>query len=99
MAKEILEIAKEIYNNAKNLNEKWVGNIKNWEDKIILNLSNWAKSEISPICSFLGGIVAQEIIKFTGKYTPINQWFWFEFSEITENIPENADNMYLSSTS
>jgi len=91
MAKEILEIAKEIYNNAKHLKENWVGNIKNWEDKIILNLSNWAKSEISPICSFLGGIAAQEIIKFTGKYTPINQWLWFEFSEITENIPENAD--------
>ena len=91
MAKEILEISKEIYNKAKNLKQKWVSNIKIWEDKLILNLANWAKSEISPICSFLGGIVAQEIIKFTGKYTPINQWFWFEFSETTENIPENAD--------
>lgn len=91
MAKEILEISLEIYNNAKKLKQKWVDNIKIWEDKIILNLANYTKSEISPICSFLGGIAAQEVIKFTGKYTPINQWFWFEFSEITENIPENAD--------
>jgi len=91
MVKEILEISLEIYNNAKNLKQKWVDNIKIWEDKIILNLANYAKSEISPIFSFLGDITAQELIKFTGNYTPINQWFWFEFSEVTENIPENVD--------
>ena len=91
MVKEILEISLEIYNNAKNLKQKWVGDIKICEDKIILNLANYAKSEISPIFSFLGDIAAQELIKFTGNYTPINQWFWFEFSEVTENIPENVD--------
>ena len=40
---------------------------------------------------FLGGIAAQEIIKYTGKYTPINQWFWFEASEIIENLPNDID--------
>ena len=90
-ANEILEIAKEIYENAKAEKQKWVDNIKKWEDKIILNIANWAKSEISPICSFLGGIAAQEIIKYTGKYTPINQWFWFEDSETVENLPIDID--------
>jgi len=90
-ANEILEIAKGIYENAKEEKQKWVDNIKKWEDKIILNIANWAKSEISPICSFLGGIAAQEIIKYTGKYTPINQWFWFEASEIIENLPNGID--------
>jgi len=88
---EILEISKEIYKRAKNTGQKWADNIKKWEDKIILNIAYWAKSEISPICSFLGGIVAQEIIKYTGKYTPINQWFWFEFSETIENLPKDID--------
>ena len=91
MAQEILNIAKNIYNKSKKEGQKWVDNIKTWNDKIILNIANWAKSEISPVCSFLGGIVAQEIIKFTGKYTPIHQWFWFEFSEILENLPNNVD--------
>ena len=91
MSQEILEIAKNIYNKAKDAGQKWVDNIRNWNDKIILNIANWAKSEISPICSFLGGIVAQEILKFTGKYTPINQWLWFEFSEIVENLPIDTD--------
>ena len=91
MAQEILKLSKEIYDKAKNKGSKWVENIKTWNDSIILNIANWSRSEISPICSFLGGIVAQEIVKFTGKYTPINQWFWFEFSEIIENLPNEID--------
>ena len=86
-AKEILEISKDIYKKLKSNGQKWVDNIKSWDDKIILNIGNWAKCEINPICSLLGGIVAQEIVKITGKYTPINQWFWFEFSETVENLP------------
>ena len=35
--------------------------------------------------------MAQEVVKFTEKYTPINQWFWFEFSEIVENLPNDID--------
>ena len=87
---EILEIVKNIYQKGKDEKLIWIDNIK-WDDKIILNLAKLAKSEISPICSFLGGIAAQEIIKFTGKFTLINQWFWFEFFEILENLPENID--------
>ena len=87
---EILEEAKKIYKKAKSAGQKWADNIK-WDDKIILNIANWARSEIPPICSFLGGIVAQEIIKYSGKYTPINQWCWFEFSETIENLPKDID--------
>ena len=90
MPQEILEIVKKIYQKGKDEKLIWIDNIK-WDDKIILNLAKLAKSEISPICSFLGGMAAQEIIKFTGKFTPINQWFWFEFFEILENLPENID--------
>ncbi|CAK8997833.1 Ubiquitin-activating enzyme E1 1 [Durusdinium trenchii] len=30
--------------------------------------------ELTGMCAFLGGVVAQEVIKKTGKYTPIEQW-------------------------
>ena len=96
-ATKILKISKEIFEKAKNNKEKWVDNIRTWNDKIILNIAKWSKSEISPICSFLGGIVAQEIIKYTGKYTPLNQWFWFEFSEIIENLSDNIDRTLTNS--
>jgi ubiquitin-activating enzyme E1 len=40
--------------------------------------------------AFFGGIVAQEIVKFTGKYTPLKQWLHFD---IYETLPreENID--------
>ena len=81
---EILEIVKNIYQKGKDEKLIWIDNIK-WDDKIILNLAKLAKSEISPICSFLGGIAAQEIIKYIGKYTQ------FEASEIIENLPNDID--------
>ena len=57
----------------------------------------FAKSEINPICSFLGGIVSQEAIKITGKYTPIYQWLRFEFFETIKNIPSNCNRSLLAS--
>ena len=66
-ANEILEITKGIYENAKEEKQKWVDNIKKWEDKIILHIANWAKSEISPICSFLGGIFSSRNYKIYRK--------------------------------
>ena len=59
--------------------------------KTIKNLSYWCKAQISPIASFLGGLIAQEIVKFTGKYIPINQWLWCNFSEVVENLDNNID--------
>lgn len=54
------------------------------------------------ICAFFGGITAQEAFKsITGKYTPINQYFIAEFSEIIETPPEEeqAWNQYVKGRS
>lgn len=38
---------------------------------------------LNPICAFAGGFVAQEIIKaITQKFSPINQWFYYDATEI-----------------
>ena len=55
----------------------------------ITNLSRWLRSKIPPICSFFGGIVSQEIVKFTGKYIPINQFFWYDFYDSIKPFAEN----------
>ncbi|KAG8339883.1 putative ThiF family Ubiquitin activating enzyme E1 putative enzyme active site [Trypanosoma vivax] len=39
-------------------------------------------AELQPLCAVLGAIVAQEIVKITGKYTPICQWFHFQCSSL-----------------
>ena len=66
---------------------------KNFEIKKIYNLSKWLKSQISPVCSFFGGIVSQEIVKYTGKYIPINQFFWYDFYNTIKPVVEN-DKIY-----
>ena len=51
--------------------------------KIIKDIFKFARSQHPSLCSFLGGFVAQEAIKFTGLYCPLNQWFWFDIYDET----------------
>ena len=101
-AEELIKISKEIFNekDSKIENEKefWIKGLKEQiEDfdklfnQTINYLSIWARAQISPIASFLGGIVAQEIVKYTGKFLPLKQWLWFNFSQIVENLKKNVD--------
>ena len=55
------------------------------EDKIFANAVSYAGCSISPIAAFFGGIVAQEIVKKTGKYSPLKQWLHFD---IYETLPK-----------
>ena len=86
---EILELVKLLIEIGKE--KEWIKKINKIDEKFIENIIRWCRSSISPICSFLGGIVSQEIIKFTGKYTPIFQWFYFNFFETTLNLKDNCD--------
>ena len=38
----------------------------------VKNCARYAQAQISPLAAFWGGIVAHEVIKHTGKYTPLN---------------------------
>jgi ubiquitin-activating enzyme E1 len=96
-AMKVLSYAKSIYQKSQNKNEEWINNIENFEEEIVMNIAKWSQCEISPVCSFLGGIVSQEIIKATGKYIPINQWIWFDFFETIENLKENIDRTLIGS--
>ena len=72
-------------------NKDWINKIKIIDDKYLENIVRWFKCSISPVCSFLGGIISQEIIKITGKYNPISQWLYFDFFEKIENLDLNRD--------
>lgn len=50
--------------------------------KVIQALSSGAQGVISPMAAFLGGIVGQEALKAcSGKFTPIQQFFYFDAME------------------
>jgi len=94
-SKELTILAQKFYNNSKDNKENWIqqedlfdetSNYKEFEESICKNLSLYLKAEIPPIVSFLGGVVAQEIIKLTGKFSPFNQWFEFEFNYLSQKF-------------
>jgi ubiquitin-activating enzyme E1 len=69
--------AKEINEAHKATEGAWT--IDEFDDKIFLNAARFASCSITPVASFFGGVVAQEVVKFTGKYTPITQWLHLDF--------------------
>jgi ubiquitin-activating enzyme E1 len=52
------------------------------DENLIKNVARYAQTQISPNCSFWGGIITQEVVKLTGKYTPLRQWLHHEFFEV-----------------
>ena len=102
-AKILVSLGKEIYENKKKENLFWLDGLEEeFEDfqqlleTTLLRLSLWSRAEISPIASFLGGVSAQEIVKYTGKYIPIHQWIWFDFSETVENLGANIERKLMN---
>lgn len=96
---ELTKLASKYYNISKNNKENWIqqedifeetSNFKEFDEKMCLNLSLYLKAEIPPIVSFLGGVVAQEIIKLTGKFSPFNQWFEFEFNYLSQTYDNQS---------
>jgi molybdopterin/thiamine biosynthesis adenylyltransferase len=50
-------------------------------------------TELQPVCVFIGGACAQEVVKHCGKFTPINQWIHFDFIEV---LPEERPSAELT---
>lgn len=52
------------------------------DENLLKELSYQAKGDLSPMAALFGGIAAQEILKaVSGKFHPINQWFYFDSLE------------------
>ena len=90
-AKEIANKVKQLYESTKANKIPWYENIQPFDEKIVMNVARWSSTNIQPVCAFFGGILAQEIIKATGKYVPIDQWLIYDFFETVENLGENID--------
>ena len=85
IVKRTEELYKKNYKLCKEGKIPWFAGVQDWDEKIPKQVASWSRAEISPLCSFLGGVVSLEIIKLTGKYIPINQWLVFDFFEAIEN--------------
>jgi ubiquitin-activating enzyme E1 len=66
------------------------------DEELIKKLVKYSKIQICAIVSIWGGIIAQEILKITGKYLSIFQWAYLDFSEllINSSIPKQVDRYF-----
>lgn len=56
--------------------------------RIIYHLASGSRAILSPMCATLGGIVGQEVLKAcSGKFTPINGFFYFDADECLPDEP------------
>lgn len=54
-------------------------------------------TELTGFCAFLGGAAAQEVLKKSGKFTPIDQWIHHEEScLINDECPNNISPVFAS---
>ena len=82
----------------KNKVMEFVKNLPEKLDKdLIINLIKFSKTQHPSLCSFLGGFVAQEAIKYTGLYCPLNQCFWIDIYDETIINLTNIDRTILNS--
>ena len=66
--------------------------IEQIDEMVIRNVVLYAQACISPMSAFFGGVLAQEVVKFTGKYSPLKQWLHYDIFETLpkeENIDRN----------
>lgn len=82
-ANAVYQLAIELNKDAAAKNEFHISHLETDESKrVITALSAGALGVISPMAAFLGGIVGQETLKAcSGKFTPIQQFFYFDAIE------------------
>ncbi|XP_068450292.1 ubiquitin-like modifier-activating enzyme 1 [Clinocottus analis] len=68
-----------------------VAQLEHLDEASVRNFSYTAQGNLAPINAFIGGLAAQEVIKAcSGKYTPLQQWLYFDSLEC---LPEEEDQL------
>ena len=61
-------------------------------NKVLTAIALTARGVFNPISSFIGGMVAQECVKaITGKFSPLNQLFYFNAIELLPELPKKKE--------
>ena len=65
------------------------------DENYIRNLALFAKCQVTPFCAFWAGIISLELVKFTGKFIPLQDFYHFDSFECLptgENIIREVSN-------
>mmetsp|Transcript_75622 Transcript_75622/g.175329 ORF Transcript_75622/g.175329 Transcript_75622/m.175329 type:complete len:1032 (-) Transcript_75622:152-3247(-) len=75
-----VQIAKDL-NQARKADDQAL-KLEEVDEDIVKNVSMFSRCTIGPMAAFLGGVVAQEVVKFTGKYSPLHQCLYVDMFEL-----------------
>ena len=64
-------------------------NVEEVDEDIIKKVAAYSTCSITSQAAMFGGFIAQEIVKFTGKYMPLKQWAHYD---CFESLPPEAVN-------
>lgn len=56
------------------------------DEALVHDVALVAGAEFAPLCAFFGGVVAQEVIKVTGKHVPLSQWLYMDALELLDKV-------------
>ena len=100
-ANELVQLAKDISDKRKTVEGScWSqsiqycfpsGDPRELDEKRIARYSRLFPTELTGFCAFLGGAAAQEVLKASGKFTPIDQWVHHD--EATLVVDECSSNV------
>ena len=85
-SKKIMGYSKQFFEERKQCDDWFIDSSEDFDEIMAIDLAKWSRAELISICSFMGGILAQEIVKFTGKFIPIDQWLWFDFYDSVKEL-------------
>ena len=88
---ECIGISLKILSKAKEEGYKWAINLSKIDKPFLENIFKFCKFNFTPLTNFLGGIVAEEVIKYTGIFKPPNQWVYFNFFNLVNLSLINND--------
>lgn len=83
--------AAEVFRLAKSIDAAAPSPIGDIDADLLATFASHATGELMPMCSFIGGTAAQEVMKAcSGKYSPIKQHLYFDS---LESLPEDSSSV------
>ncbi|UKK01853.2 ubiquitin-activating enzyme E1 [Theileria orientalis] len=77
---DVWERAEFLNKNAKSCSQETI------DKKVYDSFMSQRNYKVPPLASFIGAVGAHEVIKFTGKYHPVEQWLYVDFSLPSEML-------------
>ncbi|KAH3732728.1 Ubiquitin activating enzyme [Pelomyxa schiedti] len=90
-ANECVALAKQILETHKALPANTAIVVDAIDEDVVRKACLYARTELSGLSTFVGGVIAQEVVKKFGKYSPLWQWLHLDYFEmLADTVPADA---------